>query len=449
LESAKETWERALGELQIHVSKANYITWLSDSQGISCQDNIFVVGVPNMFVAEWLSTRLHPLVKKTLTNIIGRDVDIQFTVYSEDRSQARPLAYANQRDGGTSSKAAQYRFNPRYTFDSFIVGDSNRLAYAAALEVAENPGRAFNPLFLYSPTGQGKTHLLHAIGQAATSNGLQVNYTTAERFTNEFVLAVRQKQVEDFRNKFRNVQIFLLDDIQFLANKKQTLQCFFHTFCDLYNNSRQIVISADCSPQDIAPAVSNKLRSRLEWGLVVSILSPDFETRLAILQAKARDMRTPSLEGVLPIIAEKMHENVRQLEGTLSYLTAQAKLSGVDITPETVDMLLTAKCSSPDARLLLQVVAEYFDLPVEELASKKRDRKTVLARQIAMYLMREENNCSFPQIGKEFGNRNHTTALHSYKKIAKEINDNHKLCSQVSQIRDKINLRKADMVSSA
>lgn len=442
MESAKEIWERALGELQLNVIKANYITWLSDSQGISYQDNIFVVGVPNMFVAEWLSTRLYPLVKKTLTNITGRDVDVQFTVYSEDKSQARPLAYANQRDGGTSSKAAQYRFNPRYTFDSFVVGDSNRLAYAASLEVAENPGQTYNPLFLYSTTGQGKTHLLHAIGHAAISNKLRVTYTTAEQFTSDFVLAVRQKQVEDFRNKFRNVQIFLLDDIQFLANKKQTLQCFFHTFSDLYSNNHQIVISADCSPQDIAPVIGNKLRSRLECGLVVDILPPAFETRLAILKAKARDMRTPGLEGVLQIIAEKMHQNVRQLEGALAYLTAQAKLSGIGITPKTVNKLLTSTTSNQDTRLLLQVVADYFNLSVEELTSKKRDRKTALARQIAMYLMREENNYSFPEIGKELGNRNHTTALHSYEKIAKEMNVNHKLCNQISEIKNKINLRK-------
>lgn len=447
MESIKEIWERALGELQIQVTKANYVTWLSDSQGISYQDNIFVVGVPNMFVAEWLSKHLYSLVKKTLTNITGRDVQVQFIVHGQDKLQASPLAYSNQTDGGTSSKATRYRFNPRYTFDNFVVGDSNRLAYAACVEVAENPGQTYNPLFLHSTTGQGKTHLLHAIGHVATSNGLPVAYTTSEQFTNEFVLAVRQKQVEDFRSKFRNIHVFLFDDIQFLANKKQTLQCFLHTFCELYNNNHQIVIASDRSPQDIAPLISNKLRSRLEWGLVVDILPPDFETRLAILKAKAKEMITPGLEGILQIIAEKMHENVRQLEGALAYLTARAKLSGINITPETVNKLLTT--SNQDTRLIREAVADYFNLSVEELTSKKRDRKTALARQIAMYLMREENNCSFPEIGKELGHRNHATALHGYEKIAREINVDHKLSSQISEIKNKINIRKADVLRSA
>jgi len=441
LQSAKEIWERALGELQIQVSKANYVTWLSDSQGISYQDNIFVVGVPNGFVAEWLSMRLYPLVKKTLTNITGREVDAQFIVHGQDKLPASPLACSNQTDGGTSSKATRYRFNPRYTFDNFVVGDSNRLAYAASIEVAENPGRTYNPLFLHSTTGQGKSHLLHAIGQAAISNGLRVAYITSEQFTNEFVLAVRQKQVEDFRSKFRNIHVFLFDDIQFLANKKQTLQCFLHTFSELYNNNHQIVITADRSPQDIAP-LSNKLRSRLEWGLVVPIQPPDFETRLTILKTKVKGMTTPGLERVLRIIAEKMHENVRQLEGALAYLTARAKLSGIDITPETVNKLLTYTASNQDTRLIRETVADYFNLSVEELTSKKRDRKTALARQIAMYLMREENNRSFIEIGQELGHRNHATALYGYEKIAREMNIDHNLCRQISEIKNKINLHK-------
>jgi ATPase involved in DNA replication initiation len=221
LESAKELWGKALGELQIQVSKANYVTWLSNSQGTSYQDNVFTVSVPNIFVAEWLSQRLHSLVRKTLANIVGRDVDVQFVVRGQDQLQARPLAYASQTDGGTSSKAKRNRFNPKYTFDNFIVGDCNRLAYAAAVEVAENPGHTYNPLFLYSTTGQGKTHLLHAIGHAATNNGFQVAYTTAEQFTNEFVVAVREKRAEDFRSKFRNVHTLLFDDIQFLNGKNR------------------------------------------------------------------------------------------------------------------------------------------------------------------------------------------------------------------------------------
>jgi chromosomal replication initiator protein len=439
LESAKEIWQSALGKLQIQVSKANYTTWLSDSQGLSCHDNIFVVGVSNVFVAEWLSKRLYPLVRKTLVDIIGKDIDVRFEIHNREQLSASPLA--TQTDGGTSSKATQYRFNPKYTFDNFVVSDSNRLAYAAAVEVAENPGSSYNPLFIHSSTGQGKTHLLHAIGHSTTNNGLQAAYITAEQFANEFVLAVRENQVDKFRSKFRNIHIFLFDDVHFLIDKKQTLQCFFHTFNELYSNNRQIVITADCAPQDIHP-LSSKLKSRFEEGLVVDLQPPDFETRLNILRAKAETMMTPELEGVLPIVAEKVCENVRQLEGALVYLTAQAKLSGTLITPETINKLLTSMTYKQDIKLLLRTVADYFNIPPEELINKKRDRKTTLARHVAVYLLREGYNCSLAEIGKELGGRNHATILHGYKKIANELSINPTLSNQIAEIKKQLNSQK-------
>jgi chromosomal replication initiator protein len=439
LEPAKEIWESALGKLQIQVSKANYTTWLSNSQGLSCQDNNFVVSVPNVFVAEWLSKRLYPLVRKTLVDIMGKDVDVQFMVHNREQLSASPLA--KQTDGGTSSKATQYRFNPRYTFDNFVVSDCSRLAYAAAVEVAENPGISYNPLFIHSSTGQGKTHLLHAIGQLTTNNGLQAAYITAEQFANEFVLAVREKQVDKFRSKFRSIHIFLFDDVHFLIDKKQTLQCFFHTFNELYNNNRQIVITADCAPEDMQP-LSSKLKSRLEGGLVVDIQPPDFETRLNILRAKAEKMGS-ELEGVLHIVAEKVRENVRQLEGALVYLTAQAKLSGTKITPETINKLLTGTTRKRDIKLLLPVVADYFNLSAEDLISKRKDRKTTLARHVAIYLMREGYNCSLTEIGKELGGRNHATILHGYEKIARELSIKPNLANQIAEIKEKINSQKS------
>jgi chromosomal replication initiator protein len=436
LESAKEIWQSALGKLQIQVSKANYTTWLSDSQGLSCHDNIFVVGVPNVFVAEWLSKRLYPLVRKTLVDITGNDIDVRFEIHNREQLSASPLA--TQTDGGTSSKATHYRFNPKYTFDNFVVSDSNRLAYAAAVEVAENPGSSYNPLFIHSSTGQGKTHLLHAIGHLTTNNGLQAAYITAEQFANEFVLAVREKQVDKFRSKFRNIHIFLFDDVHFLIDKKQTLQCFFHTFNELYSNNRQIVITADCAPQDMHP-FSNKLKSRLEGGLIADLQPPDFETRLNILRIKAATMMTSELEGVLHIIAEKVCGNVRQLEGALVYLTAQAKLSGTKITPETINKLLTNTTRKQDIKLLIRTVADYFNLAAEELINKRRDRKTTLARHVAIYLMRKGYNCSLAEIGKELGGRNHATILHGYEKIANELSINPTLSNQIEEIKEKLN----------
>jgi chromosomal replication initiator protein len=435
LEPPKEIWQSALGKLQIQVSKANYTTWLSNSEGISCHDSTFVVSVPNIFVAEWLSKRLYPLIRKTLVDILSQDVDVQFVVQNSEQLTASPSA--KQTDGGTSTKAKQYRFNPRYTFDNFVVSDSNRLPYAAAVEVAENPGISYNPLFIHSSTGQGKTHLLHAIGNLTANNGAQAAYITAEQFANEFVLSVRENQVDKFRSKFRNIHIFLFDDVHFLFDKKQTLQCFFHIFNELYSNNHQIVITADCAPRDLHPLIS-KLKSRLEGGLVVDIQPPDFETRLNILRAKADTTTTSDLEGVLQVIAKKVCDNVRQLEGALVYLTAQAQLSGTRVTPETINKLLTSTYRKQDIKLLLRTVADHYNLSTEELISKRRDRKTTLARGVAIYLMREGYNCSLTEIGKELGGRNHATILHGYEKLASALSTNPNLANQISEIKLKI-----------
>jgi len=435
LESAKEIWQSALGRLQIQVSKANYSTWLSDSQGLSCQDSTFVVGVPNVFVAEWLSKRLYPLVRKTLADIMGQDIDVRFEVHNAQRLSVSPLP--TQTDGGTSTRATRYTFNPKYTFDNFVVSDSNRLAYAAAVEVAENPGSSYNPLFIHSTTGQGKTHLLHAIGHFTTNNGLRAAYISAEQFASGFVSAVRENQVDKFRNRFRDIHIFLFDDVHFLIGKKQTLQCFFHTFNELYGNNRQIVITADCPPQDMHP-VGNKLKSRLEGGLVVDLQPPDFETRLNILRTKAQAMMISDIEEVLHIVAEKVCENVRQLEGALVYLTAQAKLSGTKINPQAINKLLTGVTSKEDTKVLLRTVASYFSISEQELINKKRDRKTILARDVAIYLLRQGYNYSLTEIGKELGGRNHATILHGYEKIAKELSVNPNLANQLAQIKKQL-----------
>jgi len=403
-----------------------------------------VIGAPNAFVAEWLTKRLRSLVKKTLTQIIGRDVDVQFIVHNKEQMQSSSLASAKQTDGGTSTRVKIDRFNPRYTFNNFIVGDCNRLAYAATVEAAENPGHTYNPLFIYSSSGQGKTHLLHAIGHRVVNNGLQVVYTNAEQFTNEFVLAIKQKEIENFCNKFRSARIFLFDDMQFISDKKQTLQCFFQTFNELHNNNCQIVITADHHPKDMA-LLSDKLKSHLEWGLIASIQPPNFETRLSILHAKAEEMMILVSDEVLQLLAERIWENIRQLEGALIYLTAQTKLTGMELAPQTVNKLLTSTANEQGGRLITQKVADYFNLSIEELSGKKRDRKTVLARQIAMYLAREEDNCTFAEIGKMLGNRNHATIIHGYKKVATEMTINPKLRRQISELKERIDLNKAAM----
>ncbi|MCK4262590.1 MAG: chromosomal replication initiator protein DnaA, partial [Dehalococcoidia bacterium] len=405
MEAAKEIWQKVLGELQIQVSRANYATWLKNSYGISCQEDSFLVGVPNAFVAEWLTKRLYALVRKTLAQVIGRDVDIRFTVHSQGHVQGHRVFAGSQTDGGTTTRAKTGRFNTKYTFDSFVVGESNRLAHAAALEVAENPGLAYNPLFIYGDTGYGKTHLLHAIGHKAVGNGLEVIYTTAEQFTSEFVVAVKKRLVEEFRDRFKSIEILLFDDIQFIANKKQTQQSFFHIFNELHNSSKQVVITADRPPQDM-DLLSNKLKSRLQCGLTTGLQAPDYESRLSILRAKAEEAMAPISEEVLELLAERVRGSARQLEGALIYLGAQAKLTGRELTRQTVNILLTSITGKQDTKLTVQATAEYFALSVEELTGNSRNRKTSLARQIAMYLMRQESNYSFAEIGRELGHRN-------------------------------------------
>jgi chromosomal replication initiator protein len=430
LEKAQQVWERALGELQIEVSKANYATWLKNSRGISCEGDVFVVGVPNTFVAEWLSRRFHSLIKKTLAKIMGEHVEVEFAVCTQ---QQPPPTSLRQVDGGTSTKVRSARFNPQYTFDDFVVGDCNRLAYAAAIEVSERPCCNFNPVFIYGDTGTGKTHLLQAIGHAAIDNGTQVAYVNAEQFTNEFLLALKDKRVEDFREKFTKVRMLLFDDIQFISDKRRTQEYFSHIFDELHNNRCRIVITANCSPEAM-PSISHELRSRLQWGLIIPIQPPDFETCLAILHSKNKHMIAPIPEEALRTVAHRIQGNTRQLEGALTYVSAVTQLSGTTATAQTVTQFLEHGTGKEDKTKITEAVARYFQLAPEALASKKRDKRTSLARQIAVYLMRKEGSYSFAEIGKELGNRDHSTVLHAYSKLTSEMNISPQLREQVSDI---------------
>jgi len=286
VESAHDIWLKALGELQTQVSRANYNTWLRSTHGVSYEGGLFTIGTPSAFVAEWLTRRLCSLVKKTLTHVVGQDTEVEFVVRDRARPQRQAQLSSSLADGGAAIKAVPDTLNPRQTFDAFVVSTCNRLAFATALEIGENPANTFNPLYIYSETGQGKTHLLNAIGHAARLGGRTVLYTTAERFTDEFVLAVKQKRVEHFHLKFNSLSILLFDDIQFLANKRQTQQCFYHIFDELQQSGCQIAITGDCHPRDIHN-LNDKLRSRIESGMIASVQPPDFDARLSFLESRA------------------------------------------------------------------------------------------------------------------------------------------------------------------
>ena len=437
MESAHEIWEKALGELQTQVSRANYNTWLGNSHGVSFENGTFIVGTPSVFVAEWLTRRLNSLVRKTLTHVVGNETDVQFVVRDTTRPAARPQLQSAHADGGISTAARTDNLNLKYTFDTFIVGACNRLAYATALEIAENPLSSFNPLYLYGGTGQGKTHLLQAIGHSARQADRDVHYTTAERFTDEFVLSVKQKQVEEFHARFASLSMLLFDDIQFLAGKRQTQQCFYHIFDELLQRGCRIAVSGDKHPRDVQ-LLGEKLQSRLESGMVVCIQPPELAARQAFLEARAAESDIVIPNDALQLLANEVRGNIRQLEGAIVYLSAQARLTGGEINAQTVHKLLTGVASNGNGKSLIYAVADSFDVPVEDILGKKRDRKTVLARQAAMHLLRRERGYSYAQIGRELGNRNHATVMHGCDRLAAELAQNPKLERQLSRIADQV-----------
>ena len=439
--SAQEIWEVALGELQIQESKPNYRTWLEKTVGLSYQGNEFVIGVPNTFVAEYLDQNQRSLIEKTLIGLTHRDIKILFHV-----DTAHQDSLTSSRGQGKIPSVQQTNlplFNSKYTFDSFIVGSCNRLAYAGALRVAENPGHSYNPLFIYGGVGLGKTHLLQAIGHAALAQNIQVLYVSAEQFTNEFTNAIRERKTQEFHHKFRNVDMLLIDDIQFFTGKAQTEENFFHTFNELHNANHQIAITSDRPPKSM-PLLQDRLRSRFEWGLTVDIQPPDFATRLAILQSKAERERANVTSEVLEFIAQRNQQNIRQLEGSLNRVIAYARLISTSLTLELASKALediATKAPKGDANtlaLVIEAVTDSFQITPVDLKSRKRDKETALARQVAMYLIRKETNCSLAQIGKELGGRDHSTVLHACEKIASDIDASPYLRRKITDIQQKI-----------
>lgn len=439
--SAQEIWETALGELQIQVNKANYRTWLEKTAGLSYQDNQFVVSVPNTFVAEYLDKNQRSLIKKTLIGLTRRDIKVVFSVDGKDENS--PGNFNSQEATSSATPTNPLQFNPKYTFDSFVVSSCNRLAHASALEAVENPGHSYNPLFICGGVGLGKTHLLHAIGHMALASNIQVLYVSGEQFTNEFINAIRERKTKEFRNKYRSVEMLLIDDIQFISGKEQTEECFFHTFNELHNANHQITITSDHPPKAM-PQLEERLRSRFEWGLVADIQPPDFETRLTILQAKAGQAGAKVTLDVLEFIAQQIQHNIRELEGSLNRVLAYAKLLRALLTPELAAKALkdittkTPKNTSLTPALVLQAVADSFQLATVDLTSRRRNKETALARQVAMYLIKQETNYSLVQIGKELGGRNPSTVSHACEKIANDINASPRLKRKIFDIQQQI-----------
>jgi chromosomal replication initiator protein len=440
--NAERTWQAALGQLQMEMPRATYDTWVRDAELISYEDGTFIVGVGNAYARDWLADRLLSTVKRVLIGITGRSVEVRFVVWQNERpeeSTPEPLAPSpTQSNNGNSVNGCH--LNSRYTFESFVVGPSNRLAHAAALAVAESPAKAYNPLFLYGGVGLGKTHLLHAVGHACSQADLQVLYVSSEEFTNDLINAIRAHTTDSFRERYRQIDVLLIDDIQFIAGKESTQEEFFHTFNTLHGQDKQIVISSDRPPKALV-TLEERLRSRFEWGLTADIQAPDFETRLAILRFKAERAGREVSPHILETIARRVQSNIRELEGSLTRVLAFSDLSGAPLDDALVEMAL-ADLSAPNGRLtadrIIASVADQFGVDEDRLLSRDRSREVALPRQVAMYLIREETTASLPQIGEALGGRDHTTIMYGVDKISDAMETDDTLRRQVMSVRERL-----------
>ena len=458
--SPENAWKAALGELEMQMTRATFITWLQGTRALSWVENEFVVGVRSDFAKDWLENRLYDLIVRTLSAVLKRNMCVRFVVWSDEiigpettlartsgravlvpvDERGRKRAGSEPGSGGLERNEPQTEstsLNQRNTFDTFIVGPNNRLAHAAALSVAENPGRTYNPLFIYGGVGLGKTHLLHAIGHLCRQEGYNVLYISAETFTNDLVTAIRTKQTPEFRERYRTVGVLLVDDIQFIAGKEGTQDEFFHTFNDLHSHRKQVVISSDRPPKALA-TLEERLLSRFEWGLTADVQPPEEETRRAILLAKAEEMDFPIPDNALEFIAHNSRQNIRELEGALNKVVAYAQLTGQDVTLDLVNRAMAdglRRAERVNVAQVIDTVCRYYNLTQDQIVCSSRKARFAGPRQVVMYLARTETDASLPQIGAQLGPRDHTTVLHGYEKIAAVMQTDPQLRRDVLEIK--------------
>ena len=445
--TAREVWRAVLGDLQLQLPRPTFETWLKLTEGVAYDDHVFVVEAPNSFAVEWLERRIYNALQKTLHKVSGREFELQLKVRSEGDFYAVEQAPAAPSQVVSATPTAPLlfemrSFNPKYSFESFVPGPSNRLALSASRAVAESPGQTYNPLFLHSGAGLGKTHLLQAIGKTCASRGMSVLYVTSEQFTNEFITAIRNRTTEDFRRRYRSVQVLLIDDVQFLSGKEQTHEGFFHTFNDLHNSGNQVVISSDRPPRELS-SIEDRLRSRFEWGLIADIQPPDLETRMAILANKADQLRIDMEDSVIELIAKRVQRNVRELEGSLNRMVAYSQLMNVNITLESTLQILNEMAPETadrtiDPQRIFEQVAVFYALSVGDLMAKNRTKKVALARQIAMYLLIYELELSPTQVGRLLGGRDHSTVIHGAGRINGEVAENGQIRQDILAIKEAI-----------
>lgn len=446
--TAQELWQAVLGELELAVSKANFTTWLKNTFILNWEKNKIEVAVPSTFYKDYILKRYHERIKKAIQNITDYQVkEINYIVTSgKNITPIKPAFKVRALEEKETKKAVKTApsLNPRYTFARFVVGKKNELAHAAALAVSKKPGSTYNPLFIYGGVGLGKTHLMQAIGHQifAEDPTKKILYAPCETFTNEYVKSVSLGQAHKFHEKYRSVDVLLIDDIQFLVGKEGTQEAFFHTFNHLQQHNKQIVITSDRPPKAL-PAIEARLTSRFEGGMIADIGLPDLETRMAILKARCAEQNFNLNDKIINFLATNVQNNIRELEGALNSLIASAQLSSRPLTPEEAKtilrgILVTPKKKGLTAKQIINHVADYFSVKEEDLIGLCRKKELVVPRQIVMYLMREEMRASYPNIGVELGNRDHTTVMHACNKIIKCLEEDEKLRQDITLIKERI-----------
>lgn len=442
----EELWQAVLAQIQFHISPANFATWFKNTTILSKKKGEVIISVPNNFSKEWLENKYHNLIFKILHSLDEEIKEVNYTIAHSplkiNKEKLSNILENNQLEFQQLNVDRETNLNPRYCFENFVVGPFNELPHAAALAVCKDPGFVYNPLFIYGGVGLGKTHLLQAIGNEIVKKfQKKVRYVPAETLISGIINTIKNHTIEKFKSLFQDIDVLIVDDVQFLAGKEKTQEEFFHIFNSLYEKNKQIVLSSDRLPKSI-PALEERLRSRFEGGMITDIGIPDFETRVAILKAKAQEKQAEFSDEIFEYIASNIQRNIRELEGALNRLVAFRNLNNVSPSLETVKTLLKPILSSPPkvarVKQIIQAVAEFYDLEEKDLYSTSRKKEIVKPRQIAMYLLREEIKCSYPFIGRKFKGKDHTTAMHACEKIEKELEKNKSLGEEIELIKQRI-----------
>lgn len=447
-----QVWQAVLGEIEVSVSRASFVTWFKNTQLIRFEEDRLTVGVPNIFIKQQLERKFNKLVSEALAHQGVSPRSIEYKIHSAGKSSVHkkideesivlPDSPPATKKANALSHSYRQGLNEKYTFESFIVGSGNELAYAACQAIATNPGQKYNPLFVYGGVGIGKTHLVQAVGNAvlAKKPGASVVYVSTEQFVQEFLDAIRFKKNTDFAGHYRSADVLIIDDIQFIAGKEKTQEEFFHTFNALHQANKQIIISSDKPPKDI-PTLEERLRSRFAWGMSIDMQIPDFETRCAIVQTKADTQKIELPQPVVELLANNIRTNIRELEGALNQLIAYSEMRNIEPDLALAKSILGAHRARPkhiSPKQVIEKTAKYFQISNDDILGPKRDKDIVVPRQIAMYMLRSELHLSFPKIAKELGRKDHTTAIHSVEKIEHEAAVDPSIKTAISQIKERL-----------